>query len=43
MSPFAHLLHRLADFVLGPIARAAMIATDRDFMVGAEACPTARG
>lgn len=42
MSPFNSLMYRIADLVLGPIARAAMIATDRDFMIGAEPSAVAR-
>jgi hypothetical protein len=42
MSRFSTLLHRIADRVLGPIARVAMIATDRDFMLGAEPSTVAR-
>jgi len=33
MSPLESLIHRLADIVLGPIARATMIASDDDAML----------
>lgn len=37
MSRLDTLIQRIADLVLGPVARAAMIATDREFMIGAAA------
>jgi hypothetical protein len=33
MSLFAALFHRIADAVLGPVGRAAIIATDADAML----------